>query len=85
MPLRVDVGEHGDKEGGGVPLREELPAAGLAELQERAGEGGEHRDPLPPRACPRAGTGLGLSCASGAVPAGSVLGAPPDGVWLGVG
>lgn len=39
MPLRVDVGEHGDKEGGGVPLREELPAAGLAELQERAGEG----------------------------------------------
>lgn len=37
MPLRVDVGQHGHEEGGGVPLGEELPAAGLAELQETAG------------------------------------------------
>lgn len=37
MPLRVDVCQHSHKEGRGVPLGEELPAAGLAELQERAG------------------------------------------------
>lgn len=41
MPLRVDVGQHSHKEGGGVPLREELPATGLAELQERAGDGSQ--------------------------------------------
>jgi len=60
MPLRVDVGQHGHEEGGGVPLGEELPAAGLAELQ------GNHRitevgkelqdhpvqpSPQPPHAC----------------------------------
>lgn len=39
MPLRVDVGEDGNEEGWWVPLRTQLPPAGLAKLQGRGVRG----------------------------------------------
>lgn len=45
MTLRVDVSQNRYKEGGGLPLRDQLPTAGLTELQREEGrrwkEGGE--------------------------------------------
>lgn len=38
VPLGVDVSEDSDEEGGGVPLRTQLPPTGLAELGGRAGQ-----------------------------------------------
>ena len=47
VPLGVDVGEDSDEEGGRVPLRTQLPPAGLAELGERAGHPSAPAAPSP--------------------------------------
>lgn len=39
MPLRVDVSEDSNEEGGWVPLGTQLPPAGLTKLQGRVGQG----------------------------------------------
>ena len=47
VPLGVDVGEDSDEEGGRVPLRTQLPPAGLAELGGRAGQRSAPTAPSP--------------------------------------